>query len=73
MLTEDLKIIAEALTKSKNLEVDSTGTMVRRIAPLPETDTTLQRSIYAVCGQLCFLNANSFFRKDFHKILQFNL
>jgi len=47
MLTEDLKIIAEALTKSKNLEVDSTGTMVRRIAPLPETDTTLQRSIYA--------------------------
>lgn len=45
-ITEDPNVILSALKKSKILEVDKDGKMVRRTTNLPELDMTPQRSIY---------------------------
>jgi len=45
-LTEDAEQIKEAIKNSEFLKVDSTGTMIRRITPLPEDDTSGSRTIY---------------------------
>eukprot|EP00695_Tsukubamonas_globosa_P000317 TRINITY_DN1233_c0_g1_i1.p1 TRINITY_DN1233_c0_g1~~TRINITY_DN1233_c0_g1_i1.p1 ORF type:complete len:223 (+),score=129.15 TRINITY_DN1233_c0_g1_i1:241-909(+) len=46
-LSADLATVVKALKASQTLEVDSDGKMVRRTAPLPETDTSKARTIYA--------------------------
>jgi len=45
-LSKDHKEIIEALKKSKMLEVSEDGKMVRRVTPLPETNSMLARTIY---------------------------
>src|SRR4051794_1960828 len=41
-LTKDIKVVISALSKSKMLEVDQEGKNVRRITPLPETNSMNQ-------------------------------
>jgi len=46
-ISEDVELIKEAVKESTILEVSSDGQNVRRTAPLPETDTSIARTIYA--------------------------
>jgi len=46
-LTTDSKVVAAALKTSKVVEVNADGTMLKRKNPLPETDDSNQRTIYA--------------------------
>jgi len=46
-LTPDVKKITEIMRSSSELDVSSDGLMVKRKNPLPELDTSLDRTIYA--------------------------
>jgi hypothetical protein len=46
-LTTDVGVIAHALKSSTMVELNDDSTMLRRINPLPEDDTSLPRSIYS--------------------------
>jgi len=46
-LTTDLPTVVNSLKKSPKLSVNSDGSMVKRIEPLPELDITHDRSIYS--------------------------
>lgn len=47
-ISEDLELIKQAVKESTVLEVSTDGANVRRTAPLPEQDTHIARTIYAV-------------------------
>ena len=47
-LTSDLEVVLRAIEKSEELVLSEDRTMVRRKNPLPEKNTTMERSIYAV-------------------------
>jgi hypothetical protein len=49
-LATDIKQIQEALRTSETLKMNSDETMIRRVAPIPEEDTSAPRTIYAVCS-----------------------
>lgn len=46
-LTSDLEVVLRAIEKSEELVLSEDRTMVRRKNPLPEKNTTMERSIYA--------------------------
>jgi len=46
-LTTDIEQIKEALRMSETLKMNNDETMIRRVAPIPEEDTSAHRSIYA--------------------------
>jgi len=46
-ITEDLALVKEALKSATTIAVSADGESVRRLAPLPEQDTSLNRTIYA--------------------------
>jgi len=46
-LSTDIKLIQEALRTSEVLKMNSDETMIRRVAPIPEEDTSAPRSVYA--------------------------
>jgi len=46
-LTTDIEPVLEAIRTSEHLKLDSAETMVKRIAPLPEDDVSVNKTIYA--------------------------
>eukprot|EP01114_Cavostelium_apophysatum_P012308 TRINITY_DN273_c0_g1_i1.p1 TRINITY_DN273_c0_g1~~TRINITY_DN273_c0_g1_i1.p1 ORF type:complete len:322 (+),score=121.43 TRINITY_DN273_c0_g1_i1:152-1117(+) len=46
-LTTDVKAIVEAVKDSTIVSANAEGTAIKRTAPLPETNTSLERTIYA--------------------------
>jgi len=48
-LTQDVDFIAAILKNSESVTVDATGKLIKRTAEIPSEDTTIRRTIYAVC------------------------
>jgi lupus La protein len=46
-ISNDVPLITEVMKTANGLQVSEDGTMVKRTAPLPESDTSMERSIYA--------------------------
>lgn len=46
-LSEDPKVIAEAIKGSELVAANEDGTQIKRVTPLPEVDTSTERTIYA--------------------------
>jgi hypothetical protein len=45
-LATDVAVIAEAVQDSDSVEVNKEGTAVRRVAPLPDKDDSIHRTVY---------------------------
>ena len=63
-LSEDIELVKEAVKASSIVQLNADGTMLKRIAALPDEDTSNPRTIYAVRLDIIFTYINRIiFRK----------